>query len=241
MRIIYLLALIPSLFIFLILVLLPLGLVTRAEVSLEIFLVFGYTALLAFLASLSSTLLGYLFAYHIYSNMPGKTFVEAISTAPLFIPHTAIGALLASSFSPLNPIGLNLALYETPLAIYLAMTLVSLPIARGSLATAMTQLDPDFEVVMRSLGASRIYYLFFILPRALISSMIITLILSWARAFSEAGSLLVLARRPLTVGVYIFEAFTLYGVTGVYFASLLSLAIGFLIFWISRWLISRSL
>ncbi len=148
---------------------------------------------------------------------------------------------LSTSRQGLIRFAIPMRIYDTPIAVFLAMTIVSIPIATGSLVSALSQLSPDFEVVARSSGSTRGWYIITVLPRIIMKPLIVAFLLSWARAFSETGSLLVLARRPLTVGVYIYESFLVNGVTSIYVASAASLIIGVSIFWLGRWLASRSL
>ena len=61
-------------------------------------------------------------------------------------------------------------------------------------------------------------------------------ILTWARAISETGSLMVLAYRPFTVPVYSFDVFTQYGLDEARPAAIVLLIVCLWAFLVLRWM-----
>jgi ABC-type sulfate transport system permease component len=151
----------------------------------------------------------------------GKVAVPLV-TATASMPHTAVGVLLA-------PLVFGLGISDTTVAIVLAMTVISLPIGFTVIRGAIASLGQGYFEFLRSMGLSGPRMTAMTL-RSVRTAVILAFLLSWFRAFSEVGALLIVARRPLTVGVYIYEFFlsrgTEYVVGGALVLVLLSLMVG---------------
>lgn len=155
---------------------------------------------------------------------PGRTLAPLV-TATVSVPHTAIGVLLA-------PLVFGAGLVDTPAAIVIAMTIVSLPIGFTALRSALVSLGTGYFEFLAGMGVTG-WRVIPIAIRSIRSALVISAILSWFRAFSELGAVLILARRPTTIGVYIFENFLAWGAAPVVGGSVallaLAVAVGFLI------------
>ncbi|MBC7288596.1 MAG: ABC transporter permease subunit, partial [Armatimonadetes bacterium] len=81
---------------------------------------------------------------------------------------------------------------------------------RGAM-TSFMQMDARLENVSRTLGASPISTFFRVSLPLAAPGIFSGFILTWARAVSETGSIMVIAYRPLTVGTLTFDVFTQYG------------------------------
>ncbi len=151
----------------------------------------------------------------------GKRALAAITSLPLVLPHTVAGVLLLASFKSLT---------DTFLAVIITMAFVSAPLLINPLKEAFEKVEEE-ELVARSLGASRLKALLTVTVPSVWKELLASSILSWARAVSEVGALLVFAYYPKTAGVLVLEWLKLYGLRAALVLSLPLLAISFLIIW----------
>ena len=78
--------------------------------------------------------------------------------------------------------------------------------------SAFQEINPKLEHVSRSLGASAARsFLTITLPLAY-PGLLNGCLLAFSRALSEAGSLMIVAYRPLTIPIYTNEVFIQYGI-----------------------------
>ncbi len=152
----------------------------------------------------------------------GRATVPLV-TATASVPHTAIGVLL-------GPMVFGTGISDTMVAVVLAMTVVSLPIGFTVIRSATASLGQGHFEFLRSMGLSGLRIAALTI-RSVRRAVLLAFLLSWFRAFSELGALLIIARRPLTIGVYIYEFFlsrgTEFVVGGALALLLLSLLVGF--------------
>jgi len=118
---------------------------------------------------------------------------------------------------------------------------VSSPFLVRSATNAFRDMGPALENVSRTLGASPLNTFFRIsLPMA--SGAIFSgCILTWARAISEVGSLMVLAYHPFTVSIYTYDMFVQYGLQEARPAAVLLVIVCLWGFLALRWLRGISL
>ena len=175
------------------------------------------TALAATLSSLTLTGVGIPLAYVLARHeFRLKGLVEALIDIPLMLPHAVAGIMVLSAFGRrgllgpvLTPLGLNAD--DTFWGIVAAMMFVSAPIAVDTIRVGIESVDPYLELVARSLGASSLRaFLTITLPMSA-RSVATGFILSWARAVSEVGAILIVAYYPKTINVLIMEWFNMYG------------------------------
>jgi molybdate/tungstate transport system permease protein len=165
-----------------------------------------YCALLAtVLAFVLGVPLAYLFARY---EFRGKKLIDSLIDLPILIPHNAAGIALIAIFSSSSLIGgffgkFGVRFVDTIFGIVVAMAFVSAPFMIRSAQEAFTSIDPKMEYVARSLGASRFsVFMEVILPSAL-KGILTGCILTWARAVSEFGAVVMLAYYPMTAPVYL--------------------------------------
>ncbi len=146
----------------------------------------------------------------------GKSVVESVVDIPLLLPHTVAGIAVLCAFGRggvLGPALSRIGLYveDTFLGVVLAMAFVSAPIMIDTVKTGFASIDPELEMVARSLGAtpSKVFASV-TLPLAL-RSIAAGAVLSWARALSEVGALLIVAYYPRTINVLTVEWFSMFG------------------------------
>ncbi|MDW8063278.1 MAG: hypothetical protein RMI43_03825 [Candidatus Caldarchaeum sp.] len=153
--------------------------------------------------------------------------VLTFSTA---IPHTAIGLLLLPLFT-------RFGIVDTAPAIIVAMIIVSLPIGTGSLISAFASTQKSLDEFLQPLGLNDLQIIG-LHVRASSLGVVASVILMWLRCFSELGAFLIVANRPLTVGVYLFELFNRGGAAAAVLFSLV-LAVTGLLFSTVLYVISR--
>ncbi|MEM4298112.1 MAG: hypothetical protein QW815_07080 [Nitrososphaerota archaeon] len=212
---ILLLAVIVSVAYFLLLSL-PAVIVFGTAPSPSFFWIIASTATYATASSLIvlpvSFILGFALAFR-----PTGSYITPLILFSTAIPHTAIGVLLA-------PTVFSLKITDTGAAIVLGMFVVSLPIGVGVMRASFAAQGVELEEFLRSMGVRGLRLQWFYL-RASPASVLLAALLSWFRAFSELGVFLIVAQRPQTVGIYIFEEFLKSGPTSVVSASQVLLAV----------------
>ena len=186
---------------------------TATEVQNAIFTSF-YAALLATLINL---LLSIPLAYTLArQEFLGKTAVEAAIDVPTLIPHDAAGVALLLVLSPKSPVGgllanVGLQFTETLFGVVAAMAFVSSPFMIRTAQEAFKAVNPELEKVARSLGATPLQaFLHITLPLSL-RGILTGCLLTWARAISEFGAVVVIAYYPKTIPVIVYDRFVSYG------------------------------
>ena len=146
-------------------------------------------------------------------SFPGRSLVETLCTLPLVMPPVATGLILLRLFGRRSPVGqwldaVGLEVIFTWKAVVIAMAVMSLPIMLLTTKAGFQQLNPRFEHMAASLGASPLGVFFRIsLPLAGRSVMAAAL-LGFARALGEFGATIMIAgaipgqTETLSVAIY---------------------------------------
>ncbi|CAM3709485.1 sulfate ABC transporter permease subunit CysT [Nocardioides marinus] len=125
----------------------------------------------------------------------GKRVLDVIIDVPFALPTIVAGLVLLSLYGPNSPIGVHWAF--TRWAVFLALAFVTLPFVVRTVQPVLEELDPDAEEAAASLGAGRLSTVRRILLPALLPAVTAGAALSFARAISEYGSLVLLSgNRP---------------------------------------------
>ncbi|ALV61778.1 Tungstate ABC transporter, permease protein WtpB [Thermococcus sp. 2319x1] len=173
--------------------------------------------------------LGYILAR---KDFKGKSFVQAVVDVPIVIPHSVVGIMLLVTFS--NKI------LDSYLGIIMAMLFVSAPFTINAARDGFLAVDEKLEHVARTLGASRLRAFFTIsLPLAM-PSILSGAIMTWARAISEVGAILIIAYYPKTAQILVMEYFNNYGLRASRPISVILVLLSLSIFVVLRWLVGRS-
>jgi molybdate/tungstate transport system permease protein len=147
------------------------------------------------------------------ASFPGRPLIAAIVDLPLLIPHPVAGIAILLLVSRDTAFGgglldLGLRVVGTPAGIVAAMLFVSAPLYISAAREAFARVDRRFEFVARTLGDTPwSAFRRVTLPlarRGLASAAIVT----WARAVSEFGAVVVLAYNPKVVSVLSYDRFT---------------------------------
>jgi len=143
-------------------------------------------------------------------TFPGKGVVQSIVDVPVVIPHTIAGIALLVVFGrmgilsgPMDAVGLRFE--DHLLGIVVAMMFVSASFVVNSLRDGFEKVDERLEHVARSLGSTRTgAFLTVTLPLSL-SSLATGAVMSWARAVSEFGAVVMIAFFPRVIPTLIYE------------------------------------
>lgn len=121
----------------------------------------------------------------------GKRALEVVIDVPFALPTIVAGLVLLSLYGPRSPIGINVA--NTEKAVFLALAFVTVPFVVRTVQPVLEELEHEVEEAAASLGASG----FTIFRRVVVPSLAPAIgagaALSFARAISEYGSLVLLS------------------------------------------------
>ena len=200
----------------------------------------------SFLTSTASTLIVLIFGVPLAYGMArlkfhGKEVINSLIDLPILIPQSVAGIALLVLLGAKAPAGrflqahFGIEIAGSYLGIMACQIFVSCPFLIRSAMNAFEEMGPQLENVSRTLGATSLSS-FFRIPLPMASGAIFSgAILTWARAISETGSLMVLAYRPATVPVYSFEVFTQYGLDESRPAAIVLLMVCLWAFVVLRW------
>jgi molybdate/tungstate transport system permease protein len=172
----------------------------------------------AFLATTLVFVLGvplaYLFTRY---DFVGKRFLDSAIDLPILIPHNVAGLALLVVLAPGSLIGGAFRLFgieflDTVFGIVIAMAFVSAPFLIRSAQESFGSVGVTMEKTARGLGASSFqvfrHVTFPLALRGILSGCLLT----WARAVSEFGAVVILAYFPKTAPVYLYDVFE--GISG---------------------------
>lgn len=197
--------------------------------------------LLTFGCSLISTLIGLVFAIplgYALAREPfrGRRLLMALMDMPLVIPHPVAGIALLLLFSRGTLAGrlleqIHLHLVGTVAGIVAALLFISVPYLIHSCRDGFREVDLRYEQLARTLGCGRWQAFrrvaFPLARRHIISGAILT----FARAVSEFGSLVILVYNPRVISILIFDRFNNYGLEGALPVAALLIVFGFVVIW----------
>jgi molybdate/tungstate transport system permease protein len=188
-------------------------LVTDRELRNALLLTVGTATSATLLAAAGGTPLAWLLARR---SFRGRALLAALLDLPLVLPHPVAGIALLLVFGRNSAVGqvllqLGLRIVGTPLGIIAAMLFVSAPLFVSAARESIAQVPRQLENAARTLGDSPWQTWWRVtLPlsaRGLLAAGVIT----WARAVSEFGAIVVLAYNPKVASVLSYERFTSYG------------------------------
>ncbi len=189
-----------------------------------------YAAFLSTLiAVLLSTPLAYLLARY---EFRGRSIVEGIVDVPIVIPHTVAGIALLTVFGSNGLIGRfsPVKFVDALPGIVVAMLFVSLPIYLNTAKEGFNSVDVRLEQVARTLGASRLRVFFTVSLPLAAKHMLTGAIMSWARAISEFGAIVVIAYYPMVAPTLIYDRFLTSGLSAARPVSVILIILSLVIF-----------
>ncbi|GAB3195643.1 sulfate ABC transporter permease subunit CysT [Nocardioides hungaricus] len=128
-------------------------------------------------------------------RFPGRVILDVVIDVPFALPTVVAGLVLLALYGPNSPIGVHWAF--TPRAVTLALAFVTLPFVVRAVQPVLEELEADVEEAAASLGAGRSTIFRRIILPSLVPAIAAGAALSFARAISEYGSLVLLSgNRP---------------------------------------------
>lgn len=195
----------------------------------------------AFIASVFAATFGVPLAWLLArATFPGRAAVAAIVDLPLAVPHTVAGIALLFVFGRRGIIGapaeglFGLTFWSSFAGIVVAMLFVAAPYTVNAARIGFEAIDPRLEMVARTLGLGPWGVLRRIsLPLAR-RGIATGVTLTFARALSEFGAIVIIAYYPKTAPVLIYELFLRFGIREAAAMSVLLLAISLALFVLLR-------
>ncbi|MBO0812735.1 MAG: sulfate ABC transporter permease subunit CysT, partial [Microlunatus sp.] len=125
----------------------------------------------------------------------GRSVLNVIIDVPFALPTVVAGLVLLTLYGPTSPLGLHFAF--TRMAVWLALAFVTVPFVVRAVQPVLEELDTDVEEAAASLGAGAGTIVRRIILPSLAPAITSGAALSFARAISEYGSLVLLSgNRP---------------------------------------------
>ncbi len=190
------------------------GLLGDGELRAAIGLSAGAATLATGVVMLLGTPLAWLLARRAFR---GRSIVEAILDLPLLIPHPVAGLALLLLFARDSAIGgallaLGVRVVGTPVGIVAAMTFVAAPLFVSAAREAIARVDVRYEHVARTLGDTpwRTFrrVTLPLAARGILAGAVVT----WARAVSEFGAIVIIAYHPRVASTLAYDRFTSFGI-----------------------------
>ena len=121
----------------------------------------------------------------------GRGILDVLIDIPFAMPTIVAGLVLLGLYGPKSPLGINVANQRT--SVTLALAFVTLPFIVRTVQPVLAELDADVEEAAASLGAGRMTILRRLVLPSLVPAIAAGAALSFARAISEYGSLVLLS------------------------------------------------
>ena len=121
----------------------------------------------------------------------GKRALDVVIDIPFALPTIVAGLVLLSLYGKGSPLGVDWA--NTERAVFLALAFVTLPFIVRTVQPVLEELEHDVEEAASSLGANRVTVFRRIILPGLFPAIAAGAALSFARAISEYGSLVLLS------------------------------------------------
>jgi len=184
-----------------------------SQVLAALYLTIYTSGLTSLVAVLLGVPLGYLLGKY---EFRGRSFLDSIIEIPLVIPHTVAGIALLTIYGAYQPIGsifngYGIRLTNDVIGIVITLVFVSSTYTVKQVEDAVRAMDPKYELVSRSLGASATFTFFRVTIPNIWRSIVSGAILTWARASSEVGALFVMSYYPAVASIFIWNLYAGYG------------------------------
>jgi sulfate transport system permease protein len=162
--------------------------ITNEQTWAALKLTVGEAALVTVLNVVMGTLIAWVL---VRDRFVGKRALEVVIDIPFALPTIVAGLVLLSLYGPRSPIGIDVA--NTRSAVFLALAFVTLPFVVRTVQPVLEEIEPEVEEAAMSLGASRLTTFRRVVLPSLTPAIAAGAALSFARAISEYGSLVLLS------------------------------------------------
>jgi sulfate transport system permease protein len=161
---------------------------TNPQTQAAIMLTVGEAALVTAVNIVMGTVIAWVL---VRDRFFGIRFLDVVIDIPFALPTIVAGLVLLSLYGTQSPIGIDVA--NTRTAVYLALAFVTLPFVVRTVQPVLEELEPDVEEAAASLGAARLTIFRRVILPSLVPAITAGAALSFARALSEYGSLVLLS------------------------------------------------
>ncbi len=154
---------------------------------------------MSFYAMLTNIVFGTLVAWVLVRyEFPGKSLVNALVDLPFALPTAVTGIALATLYAPQGWIGslfapLGIKIAFTPIGIWIALVVVSLPFIVRSVQPVLEELSAEYEEAAAALGANRLTVFRRVLLPEITPALLTGAGMMFARATGEYGSVIFIA------------------------------------------------
>ncbi|WP_373699081.1 sulfate ABC transporter permease subunit CysT [Neisseria dentiae] len=154
---------------------------------------------MSFYAMLTNIVFGTLVAWVLVRyEFPGKSLVNALVDLPFALPTAVTGIALATLYAPQGWIGslfapLGIKIAFTPIGIWIALVVVSLPFIVRSVQPVLEELSAEYEEAAATLGANRLTVFRRVLLPEITPALLTGAGMMFARATGEYGSVIFIA------------------------------------------------
>jgi sulfate transport system permease protein len=121
----------------------------------------------------------------------GKALLDLVIDIPFAMPTIVAGLVLLGLYGPHSPLGINVS--NSVPSVTLALAFVTLPFIVRTVQPVLAELEADVEEAAASLGAGRLTTLRRIVLPSIVPAVAAGAALSFARAISEYGSLVLIS------------------------------------------------
>lgn len=213
--------------------------------------ILGFTAWVSALSTLTILPFGIGIAWLLARReWPGKSVVETLLTLPMVMPPVATGLILLKLFGRRGPVGnflhefLHLDVVFTWCGVWLALGVMSFPLMVLFGRVAFEGVNPRFEQIARTLGASNTRVFFTITLPLAMPGVIGGTLLAFARALGEFGATIMVAGnipgKTSTLSLAIFQSVQLGDDATAYRLLGCSVILAFIAVWSSDWFLRRN-
>ena len=184
-----------------------------AELRAALLLTVATATSATMLAALGGTPLAWLMARR---KFRGRALLAALLDLPLVLPHPVAGIALLLVLGRQSLIGqallqMGLRVVGSPLGIVCAMLFVSAPLFVSGAREAIVGVPGRLESASRTLGDTSWQTWWRVTLPLSMRGLLAASVVTWARAVSEFGAIVILAYNPKVASVLSYERFTSYG------------------------------
>lgn len=161
---------------------------SNPQTKSAIFLTVGMALLVTAINAVMGTLIAWVL---VRDRFWGKRLLEVLIDLPFALPTVVAGLVLLRLYGPSGPTPVDVA--NTRSAVFLAFLFVTLPFVVRTVQPVLLEIDREVEEAAASLGASRFTTFRRVILPSLVPAIASGSALSFARAISEYGSLVLLS------------------------------------------------
>lgn len=211
--------------------------VADASVRNAIILSFEAGAITAALSAILGIPLAWLLSR---GRFPGRSLIQTIVDLPITIPHVVAGIAILFVYGRRGLLGeplhqaFGLSFWGALPGIVVAMLFVSAPYTVSAARIAFDGVDARLERVSRSLGVGPWETLWRVVLPLCWRGLLSAVTLSYARAISEFGAVVLVAYYPMTSPVKIYNLFLSFGLPSAIAMSFVVLVVSLCVFLLLR-------